>query len=162
MNKVTPIIFATLFFMGTTLSALAQYEQGSPKGSPMGEWNGFPGQSKLAIEDVQATIEEYIEVSSNEAGTFPLFDPRTGAPLKLKFIEFHNSIKKQNEVHTLCVDFQDADTGEIIDVDFNVIESGDALSVSGVRFHKIVKDKGSSMEAPAKGSPMGGSPKGSY
>lgn len=165
MKKLTIFSLVAVFTMAISMTAAA--ESGSPKGSP----KGSPTKAMYSKDALCAAIVAYVNKHQKDTGSFNVTDDDAGKVRKFQFAECHTGSKQKGEVHTMCADFIEFDSGDVYDVDFDMKKIRGNLEVIDVRLHKLLK-KGSGEGSPKgsphnhdhgnhKGSPKG-SPKGSY
>ena len=148
MKRVLILLVVGCISFGVSGSVHAE-EDG--KGSMKGSAAEHKSDSNKGV--LQGVMKEYISSHSGEDGFLELEDPKTGKVRKLLFMGLHDKVGTKNGKHYSCADFQDQDTGEVLDVDLYVDVSGD-VKVTGVVIHKVEGD-------PVDGEEAKGSVKGS-
>lgn len=83
--------------------------------------------------DIRSAIAEAVRARGD---TLTLTDPRTGAPVLLRFGHVHEGVELTGGGrYTACVDFRDAQ-GTVYDVDYYVDREDDRFAVEDVVMHK--------------------------
>ena len=147
MKKLNTLIIALLFLLGSATVIHAQKSESMIDGDEgtveetaavEGELDETAGTAEEAQETnpIFDTIQAYIDENTSE-GTYQLEDTE-GNSRNLTFVNLHEGISENEGVSTLCVDFQDSESGELIDVDFDVQEIDGSTNVSA-RLHKVVE-----------------------
>lgn len=90
-----------------------------------------------AAEELRQTIRNYIVRHQNSLGTFTVPDPREKGRLRtLELVRVHERVGKTGDYYYSCTDMRDVDTGDLLDLDFDVSDTNDKLKVVAVRIHK--------------------------
>jgi hypothetical protein len=61
----------------------------------------------------------------------------TGTTRKLEFVRVHDRVGKTGPLYYSCTDMRDKQTGELLDLDFDVKATGEKLKVVDGRIHKV-------------------------
>ena len=96
-----------------------------------------PAPSAPSAQAIRAFIQQHIEGQLNQGGTLTMQDHETGAARRLQFVRVHDRVGKTGGLYYSCTDMKDADTGELLDLDFDVQATGGHLAVVGTRIHKV-------------------------
>ena len=64
-------------------------------------------------------------------------DQETGATRRLQFVQVHDRVGKTGAFFYSCADLREVNTGELVDVDFDVMATGQELDVVDARIHKV-------------------------
>jgi hypothetical protein len=90
-------------------------------------------------EALRSSIKEYIEATVQEEGTFSIVDTETGQTRNLELVQVHERVGKTGNYYYSCTDMTDLDTGEMLDLDFDVSNDNGTLRVlpDKVRIHKV-------------------------
>ncbi|MBI4226696.1 MAG: hypothetical protein HY600_00315 [Candidatus Omnitrophica bacterium] len=90
-----------------------------------------------SAEQLRQTIRDYIARQETALGAFTVPDPREkGALRTLALVRVHERVGKTGEYYYSCTDMRDARTGDLLDLDFDVADTGTTLQVAAVRIHK--------------------------
>jgi hypothetical protein len=88
-------------------------------------------------EQVRGAIQEYVQQITEEEGDFAIEDEVTGNLRTLTLDRVQESSGKIGDAYHSCVDMKDVDTGETMDIDFDVEPIDGELDVVDVRIHKV-------------------------
>jgi len=114
---------------GATTAAVAAAPAAQPAVAPV--------QTVPTASQLRARIAAYVKGKSAERGTFDIEDDVTGSIRKLAFIRVHQRVGKTGDYYYSCTDMRDTESGELLDLDFD-IEAGDGqLEVVDERIHKV-------------------------
>lgn len=110
------VLLAVVFGMGGALSASAE----------------------PAPEELRQTIRDYIEWHEDALGAFTVPDPKGGwGKLRtLELVRVHERVGKSGDYYYSCTDMRDVESGDLLDLDFDISDSGGTLEVVAVRVHK--------------------------
>ncbi len=99
---------------------------------------GVPGlRAEPSAEQLRQTIRDYITRQETALGTFTIPDSREKGTLRtLTLVRVHERVGKTGDYYYSCTDMKDVATGDVLDLDFDVAETGTALNVVAVRIHK--------------------------
>ena len=127
---------------GTTTAPAAKEHGGTTQ-----EHGGLPaapaaqvGQAVKAepsAEQIRQTIQSYAQGTAQKKGAFAIKDAVTGATRDLEFVRVHDRVGKTGSLYYACTDMRDTQTGESLDLDFDVKSEGGNLSVVDQRIHKV-------------------------
>ena len=85
-------------------------------------------------EDIKTAMQDLIERNTvNEV--YRIYDPIRGKLLQLTLVKLHDGIVKKGDYFVSCADFQDA-AGNLVDLDFLVIQNGKNLIATQAVIHK--------------------------
>ncbi len=111
------------------------------------EHGGTAMQSQPAVvaveptpEAIRSSISGFIDEAVQQNGSYTITDEVTGQVRNLELIRVHERVGKTGDYYYSCTDMTDVDTGETLDLDFDVIAASDgALRVQSdrVRIHKV-------------------------
>ena len=87
-------------------------------------------------EDLRSAIRQYVGAEEQSEGFFSVVDPKTGTARKLKLERVHERVGKTGNYYYSCADLKDVETGDLLDLDFDVSEANSELKVADVRIHK--------------------------
>lgn len=87
-------------------------------------------------EALRSTIRNYVSAEEQAKGFFSVVDPKTGVARKLKLERVHERVGKTGNYYYSCADLKDAETGDLLDLDFDVSDTGSELKIVDVRIHK--------------------------
>ena len=90
----------------------------------------------VPAERIRQRIEQHVQQLSSD-GAFIMEDQETGSTRRLQFVRVHERVGKTGGLFYSCVDLRDVNTGELLDVDFDVMATGDQLEVVDARIHKV-------------------------
>ena len=155
MKKYLMILLSVMFAIGTSQMVLAGEHGGSEHGGKThaqehgGEATGTTqehGGAEATADSVKATptnddirnaMTAYVTAQSAANGTFNVKDPDTGETVSLTLVNVHKRVGKTSDYYYSCADFTNADTEELYDLDLDVANNDDNLSVVEVRIHKV-------------------------
>ncbi len=89
-----------------------------------------------SAEGLRQTIRDYIADEEAFMGAFSVVDPRTGNERTLELIRVHERVGKTGDYYYSCTDMKDVNSGDELDLDFDIEEKNGKLSVVEVRIHK--------------------------
>ncbi len=90
-----------------------------------------------SAEQLRQTIREYIQGQESKLGTFVIPDPKHQGKLRtLSLVRVHERVGKTGDDYYSCTDMKDVRTGDELDLDFDVSDTGKELKVVAVRIHK--------------------------
>ncbi len=90
-----------------------------------------------AAEQLRGTIREYIETQEKATGGFTIPDPKEKGKLKtLALVRVHERVGKTGDYYYSCTDMKDLATGDELDLDFDISDTGKELKVVAIRIHK--------------------------
>lgn len=88
-------------------------------------------------EQLRQTIRDYITRQETALGAFTVPDAREKGTLRtLTLVRVHERVGKTGDSYYSCTDMTDVATGDGLDLDFDVADTGTALNVVAVRIHK--------------------------
>lgn len=87
-------------------------------------------------EALRDTIRDYVANEEKSKGAFEIRDERTGDLRQLEFVRVHERVGKTGNYYYSCTDMKDAQTGDLLDLDFDIQDEGGNLKVADVRIHK--------------------------
>ncbi len=117
---------------GTTAAPAAKEHGGTTQ-----EHGGKAVKAEPSAEQIRQTIKSYVQGVSQEKGAFPIKDPVTGTTRQLEFVQVHERVGKTGSLYYACTDMRDKQTGELLDLDFDVNATGEQLKVVDQRIHKV-------------------------
>ena len=89
-------------------------------------------------EQIRQTIKDYIgSIAAVSYGGFPIEDPVEGKSRTLELVRVHYRVGKTGELYYSCTDMKDANSGQTLDLDFDVRNDQGRLSVVDTRIHKV-------------------------
>lgn len=88
-------------------------------------------------ESIRGHIAQHVEQRLASDGTFVMEDQETGTSRRLQFVQVHERVGKTGGFYYSCADLRDVTTGELLDLDFDVMATGDQLEVVDARIHKV-------------------------
>ena len=96
-----------------------------------------PAPIEPTAEQLRSTIHDYVQGIEADEGAFQIEDETTGATRSLTFVRVHERVGKTGDLYYSCTDMRDTQSGELLDLDFDVESSGEGLNVVDVRIHKV-------------------------
>ncbi len=90
-----------------------------------------------SAEQIRQAIRDHIASIEREDGVFTIEDDVTGTTRTLQLVRVHERVGKTGDLHYSCTDMRDTNTGELLDLDFDVDASGNRLEVVDARIHKL-------------------------
>ena len=111
--------------------ASATQEQGSH------EHGGQAAPTEPSAQQIRDRIAAYVKEQAGADGTFAIKDTVTGTTRALTFVRVHDRVGKTGDYYYSCTDMQDAASGELLDLDFDVEAKGSQLNVVDARIHKV-------------------------
>ncbi len=116
----------------TTASTAAKEDRGTTR-----EHGGQALKAEPSAEQLRQAIRDHIASSERQNGAFTIKDEVTGATRTLKLVRVHERVGKTGNFYYSCTDMRDVKTGELLDLDFDVSATADALKVVDERIHKV-------------------------
>ena len=90
-----------------------------------------------SAEQLRETIRQYIQNQERALGAFTIPDSRQKGKLRtLSLIRVHERVGKTGDYYYSCTDMKDVATGDQLDLDFDISDSGKELKVVASRIHK--------------------------
>ncbi len=90
-----------------------------------------------SADKIRQQIRSYVKDHAGPNGIFSIIDQETGDTRRLQFVRVHERVGKTGGFYYSCTDMRDADTGQLLDLDFDVQASGGSLAVVDTRIHKV-------------------------
>lgn len=92
-----------------------------------------------APDAIRASISGFIDTAVQANGYYSILDPVTGSVRDLELVQVHERVGKTGNYYYSCTDMTDLDTGEMLDLDFDVSNDNGVLRVlaDNVRIHKV-------------------------
>lgn len=87
-------------------------------------------------EALRQTIRDYIQNEKTGKGAFEILDERTSTLRKLELVQVHERVGKTGDYYYSCTDMKDVETGDVLDLDFDIADEDGVLVVADVRIHK--------------------------
>lgn len=94
-------------------------------------------QAEPSAEQIRQAIREYITEIEQEEGAFTIEDEVAEKIRSLSLVQVHERVGKTGDYFYSCTDMTDAETGETLDLDFDVEAVDGNLEVVDVRIHKV-------------------------
>lgn len=101
------------------------------------EHGGQAVKAEPSAEQIRQTIQDHVQGTVQKDGAFVIADPVTGTPRKLDFVRVHERVGKTGALYYSCTDMRDQQTGQLLDLDFDVKTEGEKLEVVDARIHKV-------------------------
>lgn len=89
-----------------------------------------------APETLRQTIRGYIARQEELQGGFVIYDKDAGDFRQLELVQVHERVGKTGDYYYSCTDMEDKETGDLLDLDFDIKDRGGVLEVADIRFHK--------------------------
>src|SRR3989338_5636960 len=90
-----------------------------------------------SAEQLRQTIRGYIARQETALGAFTVPDARENGTLRtLTLVRVHERVGKTGAYYYSCTDMNDTATGDQMDLDFDVADTGTTLKEIAVRIHK--------------------------
>ncbi len=90
-----------------------------------------------SADQLRDTIRKYIQRQESKLGSFTIPDTKEKGKLRtLSLIRVHDRVGKTGDYYYSCTDMKDVVTGDQLDLDFDVSDTGKELKVVAVRIHK--------------------------
>jgi hypothetical protein len=88
-------------------------------------------------EELRQTIRDYIQSQEQRMGAFVIPDPKQKGLLRtLSLIRVHERVGKTGDYYYSCTDMKDVNSQDELDLDFDVSNMSEKLTVVAVRIHK--------------------------
>jgi hypothetical protein len=110
---------------------------GKEHGGTTQEHGGTALQAEPSASQIRQTIRGYVQEAVKQDGAFSINDPVTGSTRRLKFVRVHDRVGKTGTLYYSCTDMRDTQTGELLDLDFDVSATSEELRVVDQRIHKV-------------------------
>ena len=117
--------------------AYAEEHGGKEHAGTTQEHGGQAVNVEPSAEQIRQAIQGHIGVVEQEDGAFTIEDDVTGTTRTLTLVRVHERVGKTGELHYSCTDMRDTQTGELLDLDFDVEATGEQLEVVDQRIHKV-------------------------
>ena len=101
------------------------------------EHGGQAVKAEPSAEQIRQTIQSYVQGMAQKESAFPIKDSVTGRTRNLEFVRVHDRVGKTGSLYYSCTDMRDKQTGELLDLDFDVKADGGMLQVVDQRIHKV-------------------------
>ena len=96
-----------------------------------------PAFGEPSPEQLRQTIRDYIRRQEKSLGSFTVADSKEKGKLRtLALIRVHDRVGKTGNYYYSCTDMKDVASGDQLDLDFDVSDTGKKLQVVAVRIHK--------------------------
>jgi len=118
---------------GTTTAPTAAKEHGGTTQ----EHGGQAVKAEPSAGQIRQTIKSYVQGVAQKKGAFTIKDSVTGTTRTLEFVRVHDRVGKTGSLYYSCTDMRDQQTGELLDLDFDVKADGGKLTVVDQRIHKV-------------------------
>lgn len=96
-----------------------------------------------SAEALRQTIRDYIANQEKLQGAFAVIDERlpagkagTGGLRHLELVRVHERVGKTGDYYYSCTDMNDVQTGDLLDLDFDIEDQKGKLNVVDIRIHK--------------------------
>ena len=114
----------------------------APAPSATKEHGGTPAARPSApveppAEAIRQTIRDYVKQVIKKDGKFTIHDDVTGTTRELALVRVHQRVGKTGPLYYSCTDMRDQQTGQVLDLDYDVKATGMRLEVVDVRIHKV-------------------------
>lgn len=87
-------------------------------------------------EALRQTIRDYVSTEESRKGAFKVFDSKMGVSRSLQLERVHERVGKTGDYYYSCADLKDVESGDLLDVDFDIQDDAGKLSVVDIRIHK--------------------------
>ncbi len=95
------------------------------------------GWAEPTAEQLRDRIRDYIKDQETTKGAFTIADPKQGGKVRtLTLVRVHERVGKTGDYYYSCTDMKDMTTGDVLDLDFDISDTGGTLKVVGMRIHK--------------------------
>lgn len=101
------------------------------------EHGGQAVKAEPSAEQIRQAIQDHIALTERRDGVFTIEDDVAGTPRTLTLVRVHERVGKTGDFYYSCTDMRDVQTGELLDLDFDVEATDGTLSVADVRIHKL-------------------------
>ena len=117
---------------GGTTTAPAKEHGGTTQ-----EHGGKAVNTEPSAQQIRQTIQSYVQGLVQQQDGLTIQDTVTGTTRTLDFVRVHDRVGKTGSLYYSCTDMRDKQTGELLDLDFDVKSEGGKLSVVDQRIHKV-------------------------
>lgn len=100
-----------------------------------------------AESEIQQAIEQYIINNSRNAGMLEIFDPQLSKNRKLNFMMIEGPSQKTGNMFRSIVKFQDVNSGDIVDLSFNMLPAANQINIINVGILRINGQEQSAVNA---------------
>ncbi len=87
-------------------------------------------------ETLRNIIRNYIAGQEKLQRAFVIVDERSGDLRRLQLVRVHDRVGKTGDYYYSCTDMKDVNTGDLLDLDFDIEDRGGKLEVADIRIHK--------------------------
>ena len=101
------------------------------------EHGGTAATAEPSAADIRQAIDTHVTQRMTGPGGFTIDDPETGATRRLELVHVHERVGKTGGRYYACTDMRDLDSGQLLDLDFDVEPQEGALTVMETRIHKV-------------------------
>ena len=101
------------------------------------EQGGQAVKAEPSAQQIRQTIQSYVQGIAQKKGAFTIKDSVTGTTRQLAFVRVHERVGKTGPLYYSCTDMRDKQTGELLDLDFDVKATEENLTVVDQRIHKV-------------------------
>jgi len=110
-------------------------------GKPVERPAEHPGRP-ITAEVVKKSIQDYVEAQAKmNRGVFLVNDDKLNKAWRLKMVKIHDPVRmferEGKTIYFACVDFESADSKDILDIDLWMVPQKDKLEVIEIRVHKV-------------------------
>lgn len=124
-------------FLGAAISVDAAEHGGKEHGGTTQEHGGQAVKAEPSAEQIRQAIQNHVQGIVQKDGSFKIKDPVTGTQRTLDFVRVHERVGKTGGLYYSCTDMRDKQTGQLLDLDFDVKAEKEGLRVVDTRIHKV-------------------------
>jgi hypothetical protein len=122
--------------IGTTFVLMVGVVLGMTSPAPSGEAQANVQGGEILNEQILKAMTDYVS-ANKRYGVLRVSDEQTGRIRKLEFIDVQNNVHKIAQGYYACANFKDRDSGESVDLDFDVVVKEGTAQVSQVLIHHV-------------------------
>ena len=132
MMVITALLSSLTFYVSSVCAVQSEKVELTKGPSPQKQVPQDPSADQL-----RETIRRYIQKQELALGHFTIPDPRDKGKLRtLSLIRVHERVGKTGDYYYSCTDMKDVVTGDQLDLDFDIADTGKELQVVAARIHK--------------------------
>lgn len=87
-------------------------------------------------DQLRQTIRDYVAGQERRHGAFLILDDRGNVQRRLELVRVHERVGKTGDYYYSCTDMKDLASGDELDLDFDISDTGRLLDVAAIRIHK--------------------------
>ena len=90
-----------------------------------------------SVEEVRQVVSDYVLQVEQEEGAFTLDDEVSGVTRTLVLEQVRERVGKTGDFYSVCTEMRDSQTGDLLDLDFDLEASDEGLEIMDLRIHRV-------------------------